>query len=707
MLLSAVLAFPHSVSAQTSPGAAAATPLLGMPFVPQSEVLCGGAALAMVLRHHGVRGVQAEDFAHLVVDSMSGIRTTDLTAAARERGVDATPFSGMNEIVRALLAAGDPVIALIEDRPGVYHYVVLLAWGDGRVVLHDPAIGPHQVMSEAELMRAWQPTAYWALRMGPRHTSVSAETAHPEAGNVAGVSGRASNAGTERDPARSDTIHPGDTIDTVGRDDRCGVHMRTAAEAAAANDLAAAERSLEDAARLCADPTLVARERAGLWFRQQRYDEAEAAVLRRLRHASGDAYAWELLGAIRFVRGEQDGALSAWNRIDRPVSDLTRIDGLRRTPYAIVNDAVGIAPGTLVSRRAIEHARRRVGALPAIARARVDFRPVSRDTAQVGVAVLEHAVLPLGAFDLALHGVRALAERRVLVQPANVLRLGERWRVGGSWQENRRALQLGVSVPRVLGLRAVTHVDALAREWTFANAGANAAAATPRSESVRSISLGVSDWATPAVSWEAHAGMQRWNDGNTHGVVDAGAALHLHQDRVVLAGDLSGWWSPDAGGAGRARVNVALRTSHAAPRQWLLLAGGALTSRTAARALWNGAGTGPDAWALLRAHPLSDGDGVIRSDWWAPRLASATLEVRQWLTRLGPIDVGVAAFIDGALAGGGSADAAGRSAARGAVDGGLGLRLRLDGAGVLRFDAAHGLGNRARAFSISLEAGTR
>ena len=34
-----------------------------VPFVAQSEALCGGAALAMVLRYWGTTGVQAEDFA--------------------------------------------------------------------------------------------------------------------------------------------------------------------------------------------------------------------------------------------------------------------------------------------------------------------------------------------------------------------------------------------------------------------------------------------------------------------------------------------------------------------------------------------------------------------------------------------------------------------------------------------------------------------
>ena len=39
--------------------------ILAVPFSPQSDQLCGGAAAAMVLRYWGEREVHAEDFAAL------------------------------------------------------------------------------------------------------------------------------------------------------------------------------------------------------------------------------------------------------------------------------------------------------------------------------------------------------------------------------------------------------------------------------------------------------------------------------------------------------------------------------------------------------------------------------------------------------------------------------------------------------------------
>ena len=668
VLLTAVLALPHCVRAQDSPatGSSAATALLTMPFVPQSEALCGGAALAMVLRHHGVRGVQSEDFAHLVTDAGTGILTTDLTEAAERRGLQATPFTGSRDVVQAQLAAGVPVIALIEDRPGTYHYVVLLAWGDDRVLFHDPAVGPHQVMDEAAFMRAWQSAEFWALL------------------TTRAAGGRAADSAVAADEGGAAVVS---TLEAQ----TCSTHIRDAASAASMNDLAAAERLLQFASRVCADSTVVVRERAGLRFRQQRYDEAEADALLRLSQAPDDTYAWNLLGASRFVQGERGTALDAWNRIGRPHNDLVHIQGLRRTPYRVVSDAVAIEPGGVVTAAALAHARRRTAALPAIARSRVDYHPISGDSVEVRVAVLEHPLLPSVPLAVAVHVVRAVSEQRVLVQPANLLRLGERWRLDGTWQGNRRALAVGVSVPRVLGMNAITHLDAGVRDRTFAEPAADGAPLVR--ETRRRAALMLTDWASAAVEWHGGVAADEWDAIGAFGSAFAGGALHLAGDRVVLRADATGWWSPDADAFGRVRIDAGLLTSPARRTDILLQAHGALTSAAAPLSAWNGAGTGRTSRALLRAHPLLDGAGIIRSQWWAPRLMAASLEVRQWLLTIGPVDVGAAAFIDGARAGGGMAgvDPEAGADARGAVDGGAGLRLRVAGGPLVRIDGRHRL----------------
>ena len=116
--------------------------ILDVPFISQSEALCGGAAAAMVLRFWGERGLDAESFAHLVDRSAGGIRTTRLVDDLRQRGWNATGCRGREDLIDAELARGRPVLTLIEDRPGTFHYVVIVAATPQAIVFHDPARAP-------------------------------------------------------------------------------------------------------------------------------------------------------------------------------------------------------------------------------------------------------------------------------------------------------------------------------------------------------------------------------------------------------------------------------------------------------------------------------------------------------------------------------------------------------------------------------------
>src|SRR5690349_15604260 len=102
--------------------------LLDVPYLAQSESLCGGAAIAMVMRYWGEKNVYAETFSDLVDHAADGIHGADLLHALRSRGWDASSFGGDPTLVKASLAAGRPVVALIADRPGRFHYVVIVGW---------------------------------------------------------------------------------------------------------------------------------------------------------------------------------------------------------------------------------------------------------------------------------------------------------------------------------------------------------------------------------------------------------------------------------------------------------------------------------------------------------------------------------------------------------------------------------------------------
>ena len=75
----------HPAEAQPAPRPLS---ILDVPFISQSEALCGGAAAAMVLRYWGARGLDAESFAPLVDRSAGGIRTTRLDRRSASTGLE-------------------------------------------------------------------------------------------------------------------------------------------------------------------------------------------------------------------------------------------------------------------------------------------------------------------------------------------------------------------------------------------------------------------------------------------------------------------------------------------------------------------------------------------------------------------------------------------------------------------------------------------
>ena len=83
-----ILLAPEPVAAQRVARA------LDVPYVAQSEALCGGAASAMVLRYWGARGVDAEEFVSLLNPRRDGIETGVLVDALVGRGWRAFAFHG-------------------------------------------------------------------------------------------------------------------------------------------------------------------------------------------------------------------------------------------------------------------------------------------------------------------------------------------------------------------------------------------------------------------------------------------------------------------------------------------------------------------------------------------------------------------------------------------------------------------------------------
>ena len=159
----------------------AAALLLDVPFVPQSQALCGGAAVSMVMRYWSPETlVHAEDFATLVDARAGGIAVGALARAVEERGWRAHAFVPNATDVQLHIGQGRPVIALIQDAPGRLHYVVVVAWTGDRVVFHDPAVNPFQSLDVASFERAWRATGRTGLLVLPPALSERTNSARVE-----------------------------------------------------------------------------------------------------------------------------------------------------------------------------------------------------------------------------------------------------------------------------------------------------------------------------------------------------------------------------------------------------------------------------------------------------------------------------------------------------------------------------------------------
>lgn len=700
LLLICAGALPGSLRGEPSAALQGAVPVDGsplrvehvleVPFVPQTPALCGGAALAMVFRYWGQRGVHADAFAHLVTASGLGIRTDDLTNAARERGWNATAFAGEAAVVREQIGRGSPVIVLIEDRPGRYHYVVLIAWHDDRVVLHDPARGPFRTLTESAFERVWSASGRWTLLIlpddGGPHAVPGSQAPDPDSSFAAG------SLADETATAAADTTAPPPA---------CADALQRASDLANHGELASAELALNEASATCPASAGVALELGGLRFLQGRYAEAAAAARVILDTQPDHGYGWELLASSLFMLDDRHGALDAWNRLERPRNDLVRIDGLRRTRFQVVYDAVAIQPGSTISSDALARARRRVAALPTVLRARVDYVPLAGGDAEVHAAIVERPRLPTSTVHVAAHALRAAVEARLLLDAAVPVAGGEVWSLEWGWQSARRTIALGLAAPGAFGTAWNWELHAAERVRTFRDTpdpivAHPASDAALQREERRSVVLRASDWASSALHWQLEAGIDQWIGATAYAT--AGAALELHPAgrRAAFRADLSAWLPTT--GPGETFQAAHLRAAVRAPPggsafDWRVGGGLALAPPSAPRSIWTGAGSTVDARAPLRAHPLHERNGVTLPDFLAPRLAHATLELRRWFRPGAPLTIAAAVFADGA--------AAQRPTDRRAtLDVGAGARVNLPGLdGLLRVDLARSTSDGATVLS--------
>lgn len=652
------------------PAAAAQPPAaLDVPFLPQSELLCGGAAVAMVERFWGRRGVYAEDFAALVRRRERGIRTGDLAAAARARGWETRAFDADPDGVRQLLRDSVPVIVLIEVAARRYHYVVLLGWSGGRVTYHDPARGPARTASEAEFLREWSGGARWAMVLRP------ATTAEPDTAVRLAA------------PPLPATPLP------------CSPWLARALDAADADSLDAAGELLRTAERNCPGEPRLLRELAGVRFRQRRLKEAEQLSGAYLALVPDDTLGWQLLAASRYLAGDRDAALAAWNHTGQPVVDLVRITGLRAMRFDVAAHAIGTPPGTVLSPARLRLARRRLDDLPALRRSAVAYRPVEGGRAEVQATVSERAVVdPLWRL-LAVNALGALTQREVGLGVATPLGAGELWSARWRWERAHPRVGLRLDVPFARGVVSVESV------WERFRFGSDTALAGEERERRHAGGVAYSQWLTPSLRATAGLRLERWSGARDYLAARAESELQAAADHLTLSAAIeSGEALTRTPAYRRASVAAQWASSQGLLRPvWTTRAGFEVASTHAPVGAWPVA-SGDIAWAVpLRAHPR-ERDGVLPGATIGRAILHGGVTGDAPFYRLGPFTFAGGLFLDGAEI---LHPADGTGGSRFFLDAGGGLRIGvLDGQlGVLRIDLATGLLDRSTALSVGLHQG--
>ena len=624
--------------------------LLDVPFMAQSELLCGGAAAAMVMRYWGERGIDADAFQPLVDRKARGIRTDALMSELRARSWNVLAPDGSAEALERELEQGRPVIALIEDHPGAYHYVVVVARSANGVVFHDPARAPFRVSTAAEFDKRWAVTNRWMLVVTPSAARNTVTISAP---------------------------------DRVVPSTSCEQQIADGVRLAQRNDLDAAERTF--AAAISCPGGAAFRELAGIRALQRRWPEAAELAAAALARDPSNDYAARLLATARFVTDDQLGALDAWNRVDEPRIDLIRVDGLTRTRYQVVEHALGLTPGTTLSRPALMRARRRLLELPA-GPGSVDFAPVPSGLAEIRATVSDRPLVPHGALDLGVLGVAASITREVATSMSSPSGGGEQ--VGVDWRfwAHRPLYQVSFAAPAPW--RGV---------WALAASRERQPYTSSFAPTVHdAIQLELADWASGSLRWQVATGIDRWNRGASFGTVAGGIRFVSGGDRLDARAQLHTW----VGGRDefqRADLRVLARSSSRMRGVVLAMdAGAAAASATAPPDLWPAGDTWGARQLLRRAHPILGEEERFRTERLGRLFTHASAEAQRWWAR-GPIRAGVATFVDA-----GRTDRRLLGNAITDVDVGVGLRGAYPGkTGALRLDLGHGLRDGRTALSVT------
>ncbi len=143
-----------------------------VPFFPQSEYMCGPAAMASVVGYWGRHEDMSDVAKSVYLEKLKGTLPIDLLIYARERGFDAAYYRGSLDDLRKKISQKTPLILFLNlgyDFYPVGHYIVVTGYSDRfRAVVAHSGTESEEVFTYDELLRDWGKTDFSTLLITPK-----------------------------------------------------------------------------------------------------------------------------------------------------------------------------------------------------------------------------------------------------------------------------------------------------------------------------------------------------------------------------------------------------------------------------------------------------------------------------------------------------------------------------------------------------------
>ncbi|MBI3809286.1 MAG: peptidase C39 family protein [Nitrospirae bacterium] len=142
-----------------------------VPFFPDDTDQCGPAVLASVLTYWGIQTDPVALKEEIYLPRLKGTLPLDLLLAAQARGLAAEIYRGSLNDLKAQLAAGHPLVALLDLGFAIFpqgHYVVVTGYDDQRqgVYVHS-SLDKDVFVPYERFLPSWDKTGRWTLLVTP------------------------------------------------------------------------------------------------------------------------------------------------------------------------------------------------------------------------------------------------------------------------------------------------------------------------------------------------------------------------------------------------------------------------------------------------------------------------------------------------------------------------------------------------------------